>query len=302
MYLTMVRYMRDRIDSIREFNRALTRRIGALDSSFMGCGVSLGIARLLFEIAHGKSEVQRLREDLDLDSGQMSRMLRSIEKQGLIETTVHPEDGRARVLKLTRSGRAKLATLERKADEGARSWLAPLSERRQGELRAAMDTVARLLGASEITIEEADPESEAARWCLEQFRRELDSRFESGFDFDRAASAKPDEVSPPAGWFLVARSPGGPVGCGALKVHRKDRFGEIKRMWISPAMRGLGAGRRVLEALESRAKRAALPRVRLSTHRVLTEAHALYRASGYREIPLFDDEPYAHLAFEKRLR
>src|SRR5262245_47325517 len=112
----------DRIAHIRHFNRIITRRLGALDGSFLGSGVSLGKARLLYEIANGMVEVQRLRAKLDLDSGQMSRMLRALETQGLIVTAVNPADARARVLELTRAGRAKLAELERRTEEGVRSW------------------------------------------------------------------------------------------------------------------------------------------------------------------------------------
>ena len=109
-------------------------------------------------------------------------------------------------------------------------------------------------------------------------------------------------MTPPSGYFLIATLPEQPVGCGALKLDAKRKVGEIKRMWVSHDVRGLGVGRRLLEALEQRAQQSGIRRVRLSTNRSLTEAQALYRASGYRPVPLFDkDEPYAHLAFEKTL-
>src|SRR5262249_7395895 len=115
--------MLDPIQRIRRFNRAITRRIGALDDSFLGAGLSLGKARLLYEIGNGVCELRRLRERLGLDSGHMSRLLRSLERKRLISTSPDPKDARARVTRLTKTGRAKLKELEGKTTDAARSWL-----------------------------------------------------------------------------------------------------------------------------------------------------------------------------------
>jgi ribosomal protein S18 acetylase RimI-like enzyme len=90
------------------------------------------------------------------------------------------------------------------------------------------------------------------------------------------------------------------VGCGALKI-RPGRPVELKRMWVSPDVRGLGLGRRLLRELERNAASAGADTVRLETNRSLTEAIALYRKAGYREVEAFNSEAYAHNWFEKRL-
>jgi ribosomal protein S18 acetylase RimI-like enzyme len=72
-------------------------------------------------------------------------------------------------------------------------------------------------------------------------------------------------------------------------------------MWVDPRARGLGLGRRLLRELESHARAMGARSVRLETNRSLTEAIALYRSSGYVEVPAFNDEPHAHLWFEKQL-
>jgi ribosomal protein S18 acetylase RimI-like enzyme len=77
---------------------------------------------------------------------------------------------------------------------------------------------------------------------------------------------------------------------------------DIKRMWVDDAARGLGLGRRLLADLESRAARAGARTARLETNRTLVEAIALYRSVGYREVPAFNDEPFADHWFEKGLR
>ena len=121
-----------------------------------------------------------------------------------------------------------------------------------------------------------------------------------GFDPATARPTPPDGMRPPAGLFVLATLRGAPVGCGAL-LFRRDDPPEIKRMWVDRSARGLGVGRRLLGDLEQRAAAAGCTAVRLDTNRTLGEAIAMYRSSGYVEVPAFNDEPYAHHWFEKRL-
>ncbi len=151
-----------------------------------------------------------------------------------------------------------------------------------------------------LEFEVADPTSDDARYCLDAYFDELDGRFEDGFDPDRSISADADELTEPEGLLLLARLHGDPVGCGALKLHGDDPA-EIKRMWVDPATRGLGLGRRLLDELEKQARLRGVTKVRLETNRTLTEAIRLYRSAGYEEVEPFNDEPYAHHWFEKRL-
>jgi len=75
----------------------------------------------------------------------------------------------------------------------------------------------------------------------------------------------------------------------------------IKRMWVDDAVRGMGVGRRILEALEQAARDHGAASATLETNASLTEAIAMYRASGYVEVDPFNDEIYADHWFEKRL-
>jgi GNAT superfamily N-acetyltransferase len=145
-----------------------------------------------------------------------------------------------------------------------------------------------------------DPTSAAARFCIESYFRELDSRFDAGFDPSRSISADAGELSEPAGLLLVARLRGEAVGCGALKLHGTEPA-EVKRMWVAPAARGLGVGRRILAELERHARLRGVGVLRLETNQTLNEAAGLYCSSGYVEVDRFNDEPYAHYWFEKRL-
>jgi ribosomal protein S18 acetylase RimI-like enzyme len=72
-------------------------------------------------------------------------------------------------------------------------------------------------------------------------------------------------------------------------------------MRVTPSVRGLGLGRRLLAELEARAQARGVGMLHLETNRSLAEALGLYRSAGYREVPAFNAEPYAHHWFEKRL-
>ena len=150
------------------------------------------------------------------------------------------------------------------------------------------------------TIAVEKPTTPDARWCIQQYFAELNARFDGGFDSARSISADSSELVAPAGALLIARLRGRPVGCGALKFHHRAPA-ELKRMWVVPDARGLGLGRRLLLELERLARKNGAGAVRLETNRTLKEAVALYRSAGYREVKAFNDEPYAHHWFAKRL-
>jgi DNA-binding MarR family transcriptional regulator/GNAT superfamily N-acetyltransferase len=287
------------VPRVRSFNRAVTQRIGALESGFLGRGRPLGASRVLFEIGSGGTAVGELRERLGLDSGYTSRLLRSLEREGLVRTRPSKDDARARRLDLTAAGRRELAALNLLSDRAAESMLEPLSARQRESLAEAMGTVERLLSAGAVVLRVEDPAGRAAQECLASYYGELARRFEHGFDPRASISAAPGELTSPGGFFLLARLHGKAVGCGALKCH--PEFGEIKRMWVAAPARGLGIGRRLLEGLEAIARERSIPVLRLETNESLKEAQALYRSSGYREVPAFNDEPYAHHWFEKDL-
>jgi DNA-binding MarR family transcriptional regulator/GNAT superfamily N-acetyltransferase len=289
----------DPVDRVRSFNRTVTQRIGALETHFLGRDRSLGACRLLFEIGPDGAEVRHLRERLELDSGYVSRLLRSLEREGLIHTGRSSGDGRVRFVTLTRAGRNELAVLNRLSDQAARSLLDRLTPPQQLALASAMEQVERLLLAGAARLSVVDTASPDARYCVRCYFDELSARFETGFDPARSIPAAEEELRSPQGFFVLATLNGQPVGCGALKCHA--RYGEIKRMWTAPSARGLGIGRRVLAHLEELARKRGLPLLRLETNRTLSEAQALYRSSGFREVSAFNDEPYAHHWFEKPL-
>jgi DNA-binding MarR family transcriptional regulator/GNAT superfamily N-acetyltransferase len=290
----------DQVARLRSFNRTVTERVGALEDGFLGRDRPLGESRVLWEIGAEGVEVRELRRRLGLDSGYTSRLLRSLAGDGLIVVEKSRADGRVAVARLTDGGRKERTELDRLADARARSILEALPEDQREALVDAAATVDRLLRASLIAIRAEDAGSTDARWCIGQYFAVLEQRFEAGFDPSRSIPAEAGELTPPRGLMLVARLRERPVGCGALKFHPGEPT-ELKRMWVDAECRGLGLGRRLLRELEARAAAQGSTAIRLETNGSLVEAIALYRSEGYEEVPAFNDEPYAHHWFEKRL-
>ena len=285
---------------VRSFNRSVTERIGALQDEYLSRGRPLGASRVLWEIGGEGADLRALRTRLGLDSGYLSRLVQSLERDGLIAIEPGAADKRVRTVRLTPAGRDERELLDRRSDELAASLLDALSDAQRDRLVEAMGVVERLLTAGLVEVDVEDPTSTAAQFCIQSYFAELDGRFDAGFDPARSISADAGELTEPAGLLLVARLRGEPIGCGALKLHGREPA-EVKRMWVAPTTRGLGVGGRILRELEEHARRRGVGLLRLETNRALREATGLYRSAGYAEVEAFNDEPYAHHWFEKRL-
>lgn len=285
---------------MRRFNRTVTERVGVLHDRYLGRDRPVGEARLLWEIGDRGQDVRRLRERLGLDSGYVSRLLRSLEGAGLVTVEPQPRDRRVRCVRLTAAGRAERNVIDQRSNELAGSLLEPLNTAQRTRLVAAMAEVDRLLTAATVTLDAVDPDHPDAQHCLRAYFAEVQERFDTGFD--PALSLLPDvsELRWPRGLFLVAKLHGEPVGCAGLKLPT-GAPAEIKRMWVAPQVRGVGLARRLLADLEARAAEHGRDVLRLDTNKALTEAIGLYHAYGFREVAPFNDEPYAHHWFEKRI-
>jgi len=288
------------IQQVRRFNRLVTRRVGALDDSYLSRGRPLGEARLIFEIGLAGADARSLRAALGLDSGYLSRLLGALSAEGLIEVARGRGDARVKRVALTAKGRAEFAAYERLSDELAGAILAPLTSSQRERLIAAMAEVERLMRAGAVAVAPEPAGSADAARCLDAYYRELARRFDAGFDPAKGKPVGAEDMTPPRGWFFIARLDGLAVGCGAL-VRLDAVEGEIKRVWTAPEARGLGVARRIVAAIEATARQAGLKTLKLDTNRALKEAHALYRALGYAEIARYNDNPYADHWFEKRL-
>src|SRR5688500_15454618 len=125
------------VQQVRSINRTVTQGVGALDDHYLSRGRSLGESRVLWEIGAAAAsgiDVRALRGRLDLASGWLSRLLRSLEAAGFVTVGPSATDRRMRSASLTRRGRREWAELDRRSDDLAASLLAPLSPAQQDRL------------------------------------------------------------------------------------------------------------------------------------------------------------------------
>jgi GNAT superfamily N-acetyltransferase len=153
-----------------------------------------------------------------------------------------------------------------------------------------------------VRIEPADASTAESQSLLAEYFAELVRTFPDGFDPTAgSATAEPEELSPPHGLFLVVRDDDGTaIGCGGVKLLDPTRA-EIKRMWLHSSTRGRGLGALLLDALEDAASSLGATDGVLDTNASLEAALALYRLHGWREVPAYNDNPYATHWFSKRL-
>ncbi|KCV83830.1 MarR family transcriptional regulator [Actibacterium atlanticum] len=288
----------DQITRIRNFGRAVAVEVGALEDSFLDRGRPLGAARVLNAIGLGYQNVADIRSVLKLDTGLLSRLLRSLEAEGLIETSPHPQDRRARVATLTRKGQAEFDIYETLSDERAAQILN--RHKNAPRLLEAMDIVTIALSREEIVFEEIDYASDLATTCLNAYAMELGARLNVEFDLKKAGDPDLSQMKHPHGTFVVARLGDMPVGCVGVKGNG-GQLAEIKRMWIAPAARGLGLARRMMTAAEDAARDLGIEVLRLDTNSTLFEAVKLYQTMGWTQIDRFNNDPYPDLFFEKHL-
>jgi DNA-binding MarR family transcriptional regulator/predicted N-acetyltransferase YhbS len=302
----------DPVTVVRRFNRSYTQRIGALEDSFLGMGMPLGPARLLFEIGTGESgagvngpgkngtgpTALALRERLGLDSGYLSRLLRTLEKDSLIEVVADQDDRRRRRITLTDRGRERWQELDRRSDDRARGLIEPLTDRQRQRLAAALAEADLLVRAATVTIDPVSPGDPMAREAVARYFAEIGRRF--GFDPAGETDKDAKYLVPPTGRFLVAASDGAPVACGGVQTIA-PAVGELKRMWVDDEWRGVGLGSRLLRALESEARALGHETLRLDTNKALTEAIGMYQRAGYAAIERYNDNPWATHFFSKSL-
>ncbi|MEO6652520.1 MAG: helix-turn-helix domain-containing GNAT family N-acetyltransferase [Ilumatobacteraceae bacterium] len=285
---------------VRHFNRAHTKRVGALAESFLDTDRPYGPSRVLFEIGPHGTTTRDLRRRLALDSGYLSRMIHRLEREGLVATSVDPHDRRRRIVGLTVAGTAAWHDLDDRSNALVTSLLADLTDSQRDRLADALRTADRLLASADMTVDVVDPTSNAAVTAMTTYFAELDERFGGGFNPGETLVVDAPAMAAPSGTFLVASIGGRVAACGGVQRH-DHRTGEIKRMWVDPHWRGVGLGRRMLDRLEVATASLGYSRVVLDTNETLDEAIAMYQRAGYQSTDRYNDNPYAHQWFEKDL-
>lgn len=288
----------DRIDAVRHFNRFYTRELGLLTDKVLGTGYSLLEARLMFEIFHAPGiTAKTLCADLRLDPGQASRMLKKLEKDGLIERRRSEADGRERLLSLSKHGEAVFARLNAGSRTQIGALLSDLPEAGQARLVDAMTSIEGLLAGAPgpargpVIIRQHRPGD--IGWIVQRhgeiYNAEYgwDERFEALVAGIMARFVESYDPAKERCW--IAESQGKRLGA-IMAARIDDETAQLRVLIVEPDARGLGLGRTLVETCIGFARQAGYKKMRLWTDNILDAARHIYKDAGFQ---LIDSKPHA---------
>ena len=279
-----------RVAAVRRFNRFYTRQIGLLQETLLRSPFSLTEARVLYELGrHAPTHATALGQELGLDAGYLSRILRGFERRGLLERTPSKTDGRQSVLALTAQGRNAFARLDGASRREIGTLLEQLPVTHQARLVASMHAIERLLGAPPPSRREPPYRLRRHRpgdmgWVVHRhgvlYAREYgwDARFEALVAEIVAKFIKRYDPKRERCW--IAELEGEIVGSVFL-VHRSHRIAQLRLLLVEPSARGRGIGARLVHECVGFARRAGYGKIMLWTNDVLHAARHLYEKAGF---------------------
>ena len=281
------RVARSQVKAVRAFNRFYTQRIGVL-KRYLDTDFTLTEVRVLYELAHRPPLAARdLVQELELDAGYLSRILRRFEQAGWLERETAPHDARQSLLRLTEAGYATFAPLQQKSRDETAALLASVAPAARPRLIEAMQTVHRLLEpapAAQRRIVLRDPRPGDLGWVV-QMHGELYAReygFDSGFEALVAEiAAKYLRAFDPAwekGW--IAEVDGERAGSVFL-VRQSATVAKLRLLILRPEARGLGLGGRLTDECIAFARSRGYRRIVLWTQSILTAARHIYASRGF---------------------
>jgi len=134
------------IDKIRSFNRFYTNVIGLLDQHFLDTPYSLTEGRVLYEISQmDECSAKKIRENISIDEGYLSRIINKFIKQGLIKKAPSSQDKRLHIILLTEKGKKEFSKLNDNSNKSISQLTEKLSEKENLELVGMMERIRELL-------------------------------------------------------------------------------------------------------------------------------------------------------------
>jgi DNA-binding MarR family transcriptional regulator/GNAT superfamily N-acetyltransferase len=278
-----------RIDGVRRFSRFYTRRIGALEEGLLNTPFSLTEARVMYELGQRETATAtELGQELGLDAGYLSRILRAFQERGLIDRRTSETDARQSRISLTDAGRAAFTELDAASRRDIGAMLGALPAVEQERLVRAMETVRSVLGAGAAGGEPyilRDPRPGDLGWVV-QIHGELYDR-EYGWDV-RFEGLIADVIGgfvrswdPARERCWIAERHGENVGSIFL-VRGTDEVAKLRLLIVDPRARGLGVGTRLVRECIAFARQAGYRTISLWTNDVLVAARRIYAAEGFR--------------------
>lgn len=285
-----------RTDAVRQFNRFYTKQIGVLTAGYLRSPFSLTEVRVLYEIAHrDHPTASTLSEELGVDAGYLSRILRIFKKRGLINKEPSVADGRQHFLLLTEHGQKTFAALDGRARDQIGSMLRKLSPEDQVRVVEAMRTIENLLGAppeSTATFLLRPHEPGDMGWVVHRhgvlYAQEYgwDEQFEALVAGIVAKFIQHYDPKRERCW--IAEKDGEIVGSVFL-VKRSATVAQLRLMLVEPKARGLGLGTRFVSECVRFARHSGYQKITLWTNSVLRAARHIYQSGGFK---LVHSEPH----------
>jgi DNA-binding MarR family transcriptional regulator/GNAT superfamily N-acetyltransferase len=277
-----------RIEAVRHFNRFYTKQIGALQEGLLKSPFSLTEARVIYELAqHEEATARALSDELGLDAGYLSRILRGFRHKGLVERRPSETDGRQSMLRLTDRGQEVFAKLNNDSRLEVESMLSKLSEAEQLRLVGSMHTVEDLLGAApepRVPYILRPHQPGDMGWVVHRhgvlYAQEYgwDERFEALVAEIVAKFIQDLDPSRERCW--IAEKDGENVGSVFL-VKKTDKVAKLRLLIVEPRARGLGIGKRLVDECLRFARRVGYQTVTLWTNDVLHAARHIYEHTGF---------------------
>ena len=276
-------------DEVRAFNRFYTRKIGVLREHLLDGPYPLTHARVLYELAQRQPATARdVGENLGLDPGYLSRIMRKFVADGLIERAQSKRDARRFELRLTAAGKATFAQLERHSRDAAEAMLSELTEPARQHLMRALRDAQRVLspqsGTPDIVIRPYAIGD--IGWAIERHGRLYAEEYGWNADFEAfvakllASFASGRDPAGEQGW--IAEIDGERVGCVFVVRNADDPFvAQLRCLLVDPLARGFGVGRRLVEECIAFASAAGYRKMLLWTNDILLAARRVYETSGF---------------------
>jgi DNA-binding MarR family transcriptional regulator/ribosomal protein S18 acetylase RimI-like enzyme len=274
----------DHIDRLRAFNRYYTRRLGLLDRSYLGSGLTLTEVRLLYELQHHPGQTARsLARGLGLDEGYLSRCLAAFVRRGWLAQRPDPDDRRVKTLTLTEAGAAAFAPLEAQSRAEVGALLDGLPPGARDALPETLEDAVRLIEGGPVALRDLGPGD--AGWVIGRHGAlyARDEGYDCSFEA-LVASILSDFLTRrdpicERGW--IAEQSGRRLG-SIFCVRDSDDVARLRLFLVEPQVRGLGLGQRLLDTCQDFARAAGYRRMVLWTHESHRAACALYARNGWR--------------------
>lgn len=281
----------DPVQTLRRFNRFYTAQIGVVNEHLMDTEFSLSEMRVLYELAHrDQPTAGALANELGLDPGYLSRMLRTFEKRGLLSRAESKSDARRNLLSLTPQGRKTFAPLEARWQEQMVHLLANISSTDRKRLVDAMHTIEAILGRkSDTTPSYLLRPSRAGDmgWVVQRHGEiywqeyRYDQRFEA-FCAEIVAHFLLN-LDPKREACWIAERDGENVG-SIFVVQKSKTVAKLRLLLVEPSARGLGIGKRLVEECVRFSRDAGYKEIVLWTQSELHSARHLYQQAGFKVV------------------